>query len=232
MLELQQLLYFMKRLDKDFKIKIVYLDNHVLVAKKPSKMLTQPNNLEKTVSLSEELKKYLKTRFNKRGDVFLHPVHRLDKDVSGLVLFARTSKALSRLNEQMRNRTVKKKYLALVEKKIKDKKGILQHYLYHDRYKAIISKKENEKTKKAELFYTVLEERKDISLLEIDLITGRYHQIRAQLSHIGHPILGDTKYNSSIDFPYIALVCAFLSFIHPVTKKEMIFNFLNSDTFL
>lgn len=213
----------MKRLDKDLSPNIIYLDNHLLVIEKPNNLLTQPDDTG-GASLLESAKESLKNKFSKEGNVFLHPIHRLDKEASGLVLFARTSKALSRLNEHMRNKQIKKKYRALVEGILKTKKGKLVNYLLHLSHRAEVSSKENKEVKEAELLYEVIKEIDRSSLLSIDLITGRYHQIRAQLSFLGHPIVGDKKYGSKVEREGIALQCFSLEFIHPVSKEKMTFE--------
>jgi 23S rRNA pseudouridine1911/1915/1917 synthase len=194
--------------------RIVYCDNHILVVNKPADMATQPD-------LTELAKDWVKQKYNKPGAVYLHPVHRLDKAVSGLVLFARTSKALSRLQEMMRERKIQKTYYALVEGKVPAKEGKLVHQLEHSSFHAKVVKN----GKEAILTYKVLGQKKEATLVEIDLVTGRYHQIRAQFSAIGCPILGDEKYGSSKRWPLgIALHHSELRFEHPVTKEQMVFT--------
>ncbi len=201
---------------------VVYLDNHLLVVNKISGLLTQETNLEEN-SLQNFCKQYLKEKYSKAGNVFCEPIHRLDKDVSGLVIFARTSKALSRLNAQIRKRSVTKKYVALVE-------GLLDfceekqftHYLIKENYRAKAFDQEKEGSKNAELFIRPLETHASNTLVEVTLVTGRYHQIRAQLSHIGHPILGDHKYGAtSRGKREIALHHKEFSLDHPVTKERL-----------
>lgn len=197
----------MKHLDN-----VIYSDNHLLVVEKPAEMATQPD-------LTELAKAWVKKKYNKPGNVYLHPVHRLDKAVSGLVLFARTSKALSRLQEMMRERKIKKTYHALVEGKLPEEEGRLVHHLIHGSFRAEVSKDGKESI----LEYHVLKHEKGVSLLEINLITGRYHQIRAQLSAIGCPVLGDEKYGSKRSWPKgIALHHSELEFEHPVTKEPLV----------
>ena len=186
-------------------------DNHVLVAIKPHEMATQPDFVE-------VVKGYVKRKYNKPGNVFLEPIHRLDKPASGLVLFARTSKALSRLQEQMREREIEKIYHAWVEGAPPKPKGELRHLLIHGSHRAEISPPGNKGGKEAILEYEVIKKEKHRSLLRIHLLTGRYHQIRAQFSAIGCPILGDKKYGSKLPWsPGIALFAKELSFKHPVT---------------
>lgn len=193
---------------------ILYHDNHLLVVDKPPDVATQPD-------LEEAAKAWVKVKYQKPGAVFLQPIHRLDKPVSGLVLFARTSKALSRLQEEMRARKIEKVYLAWVEGAPPESEGKLVHYLEHGSFRAHLSKT----GKEAILHYKLLEKKKENSLLEIHLVTGRYHQIRAQLAAVGCPILGDDKYGSQKPWPKgIALCHAEMRLIHPVTKEKVVFK--------
>jgi len=195
---------------------VVYLDNHLLIVNKPANLLTQETNIE-IDSLENRAKAWLKERFKKKGDVFLGVVHRLDKDVSGLVVFARTSKALSRLNLAFRKRQVKKMYHALVEGTFEKQSGTLQDRLAHGPHRSISS----EEGKEAELYYEVIEEMSNTSYLRIHLKTGRYHQIRKQFGLRKHPVVGDTKYGSTVSWPKpgIALHHAELLLIHPTLKE-------------
>lgn len=197
-----------------FSDSVLYLDNHLLIVNKPAGLLTQPTDIS-TDSLEERAKAYIKERFEKPGAVYLHAVHRLDKPVSGIVLFARTSKALARLQEQQRNREIRKVYFALVEQEPKEKSGELRHQLLHGSHKAEVC----ESGKEAILRYEVVGK----NLLRIELVTGRYHQIRAQLAAIGSPIVGDKKYGSqkSCKGGQIALHHGQMVFVHPTTKKEI-----------
>lgn len=206
--------------NQDFHLELIYLDNHLLVAIKPEGIATQPE-------FHEAAKAYLKNQTGKEGAVFLHPIHRLDKPVSGLVLFARSSKALSRLNELLRERKIEKTYLAKVEGSFKEKEGILEHYLFHDDFHAKVASAPFPEAKKALLSYRVLKRNGKYSLLEITLHTGRYHQIRAQLSFVGHPIAGDTKYGAKPIEQGIALSHVRMQFVHPVTKAELDFHYDN-----
>ena len=175
-------------------------------------MATQPD-------LTELAKAWVKKKYNKPGNVFLHPVHRLDKAVSGLVLFARTSKALSRLQEMMRERKITKIYHALVDGELPSEQGRLVHHLIHGSFRAEVSREGKESI----LDYQVLKREKGATLLEINLITGRYHQIRAQLSAIGCPVLGDEKYGSKRTWKKgIALHHSEMRFEHPVTKESLV----------
>ncbi len=191
---------------------ILYCDNHLLVILKPPMVATQPD-------LEEEGKAWLKKKFAKPGNVFLHAIHRLDKPVSGVVLFARTSKALSRLQAMMREKEIAKTYVAEIEGHLEKEEGTLKHFLVHDEHRARVDFRNG---KEALLHYRVLKKKKETSLVEINLETGRYHQIRAQFSAVGHPIVGDTKYGSKrFCKEGISLESTKLSFKHPITGKEI-----------
>lgn len=203
---------------------VVYLDNHILVVDKAACVPTQVSKLH-VYSLQEACKEFLKNKFDKPGSVFCEPIHRLDKDVSGLVVFARTSKALSRLNESMRNQEIKKTYLAKVEGVISENTGKLSHFLEKKDYHAKICKQTSHKAKLAKLNFVKVESDSFVTRLRVELETGRYHQIRAQFSHIGHPIVGDKKYGSQIEEKEgIALQHVQVSFPHPVTKQLLTFK--------
>jgi 23S rRNA pseudouridine1911/1915/1917 synthase len=202
----------------DSEIEIVYCDNHILVAVKPCGMLTQPDELGSD-SLEAFAKAWVKEKYQKPGNVFLHAIHRLDKCVSGLVLFARTSKALSRLNEMSRLMAIQRMYVAEVEGILSERMGKLDHYLVHGEHKALIGKKTDPDAKRAKLSYQVVKFLEHSTLVEIDLETGRYHQIRVQFGAIGHPVVGDRKYGGTGDGKAIHLHCAALSFPHPVTQE-------------
>jgi 23S rRNA pseudouridine1911/1915/1917 synthase len=203
---------------------IIFSDNHILIAYKPAGLLTQPDdsgeeNLEKFV------KSWVKKEYHKEGEVFLHCIHRLDRPVSGIVIFARTSKALSRLNEQSRAMEIQRIYEAEVEGVLPQKMGRLDHYLIHGDHRAIISKEGSEGAKHARLTYEVLHYMPHSTLVRVELETGRYHQIRAQFGAINHPIRNDKKYGSkSGDGSAIYLHCAKVSFAHPVTKEVLNFE--------
>lgn len=209
----------MKQLDKELSLNIQYLDNHLLVVLKESNLLTQIDK-NSAISLETNAKKWIKEKYKKKGEAFLHPIHRLDKEVAGLVLFARTSKALSRLNEQMRENKIIRKYIAEIEGHPKENQKELKNYLIHSSHIAKVVKKEHKKPKLAHLFYKVLKEKKDSSIVEIELFTGRYHQIRVQMAHLGHPILGDKKYDSKKNLNKINLQCCYLEFLHPIKNEK------------
>lgn len=202
---------------------IIFSDNHVIVANKPAGLLTQPD--QGGDSLEDQLKSWVKQQYGKTGAVFLHCVHRLDRPVSGLILFAKTSKALSRLNEQSRNMEIQRIYIAEVEGILYHKTGELSHFMAHGDHRAILAKEGDPDAKKAVLSYEVLHCTPHSTRVRIALETGRYHQIRLQFSAIGHPILGDVKYGSKAgDGKRIHLHCAQLAFLHPVTKELLKFD--------
>ncbi len=200
---------------------ILFFDNHILVAFKPAGLATQPAMGDER-SLEDWAKKWLKAEIKKDGNVFLVPIHRLDKPVSGLVLFARSSKALSRLNEMMRERKILKRYHAQVEGRLPADEGTLEHYLVHDKFIARVASANEPDAKRAALTYRTLFPQ----MVEVELETGRYHQIRAQFAAIGCPIVGDSKYGSKKAPTYqsIALQHVHLEFLHPVTKAQLSFT--------
>ncbi|MDF2577040.1 MAG: Pseudouridine synthase [Chlamydiales bacterium] len=217
----------MKLLDKGvlkINMEILFEDNHVLVVNKPAGLLTQPNNIAKD-SLELQAKAWIKTKYSKPGEVFLHAVHRIDKAVSGIVVFARTSKALSRLQSSMRNREIQKNYLALLEGHLKNHSGTLEHYLVHDDFCARVVDKNVVDGKKSRLSYLVKGYIDNYTYVEIELETGRYHQIRVQFAAIGYPIVGDIKYKASVcnllPSEEIALHHYEISFPHPTLKNTV-----------
>lgn len=207
---------------------IIFADNHLLVVNKPGGLLTQPSGTEQD-SLEAQAKSWIKQQYDKPGNVFLEAVHRLDKPVSGIVLFARTSKALARLQEAMREKQSKKIYRALVEGIPSSKQGTLEHYLLHGEHQAHVVSLGTPEAKRCVLHYHVLESKNGKSLLEIELETGRYHQIRAQLSAAGHSIIGDKRYGNCSPFrsEEIALQHVRLEIPHPITKKLQVFELKN-----
>ncbi|MCR4573758.1 MAG: RluA family pseudouridine synthase [Lentisphaeria bacterium] len=205
---------------------IIYIDNHLLAADKPHNLLTQPSGTDHD-SLEAQAKLFVKNEFHKPGNVFLEAVHRIDRQACGIVLFARTSKALSRLAEQIRNGSCQKIYRAIVTGRLPKDEGDLEDWLIHDDFKAAVVPQKTIGAKRATLHYRLLEARPDnCSLLEIQLETGRYHQIRAQLAHAGCPILGDEKYGSMEPYKNgaIALQHARLTVLHPITKESITFE--------
>lgn len=204
---------------------ILFEDNHLIAVNKSSSDLSQGDK-SGDISLDTEIKKYLAEKFNKPGDVFLGVVHRLDRPVSGIILYARTSKALSRLNEMFRSSMVKKTYLAIVKKHPPDNTATITHFLKRNekQNKTYAFDKEAKGSKEAKLTYRIAGRSDRYYLLEIELHTGRHHQIRAQLAAIGCPVKGDLKYgfDRSNEDGGISLMARRLEFIHPVKKEKMI----------
>lgn len=194
---------------------ILYEDNHLIAVYKPAGMLVQGDK-SGDISLLDEVKAYIKRIHNKPGNVFLGLIHRLDRNVDGVVLLAKTSKGASRLSEQFRLHTVGKVYHAWVHGIVEPPKGTLVHYLSHDenQNRAEVYDTAKNNALKADLSYECVKVDGDFSLLKIKLGTGRHHQIRAQFAHIGHPVVGDFKYGSKLTLPSqkIALTATSLSF--------------------
>lgn len=203
---------------------IVYEDNHLLVINKQVGQLVQGDKTGDK-SLLDEIKDFIKIRDHKPGNVFLGLVHRIDRPTSGLVIYAKTSKALSRLTQMVKNREIEKTYWAIVPKEMIPLEQKLVHYLRKNEKnnKATVFEKVTEGAKEARLRYKVIRTLDNYYLLEIDLETGRHHQIRAQLAKIGIPIKGDLKYGAPRSNPDggIHLHARKLSFIHPVTKEAI-----------
>ncbi|MEA1851186.1 RluA family pseudouridine synthase [Chryseobacterium sp. MHB01] len=203
---------------------IVYEDNHLLVINKKVGQLVQGDKTGDD-SLLELIKSFIKKRDDKPGNVFLGLVHRIDRPTSGLVIYAKTSKALSRLTQMVKNREIKKTYWAVVTKEMIPQSQRLIHFLKKNEKnnKAIVFPKATEGAKEAILTYHIIKNLDNYFLLEIDLETGRHHQIRAQLSKIGAPIKGDLKYGAARSNPDggINLHARKLEFIHPVTKENI-----------
>lgn len=203
---------------------IVYEDNHLLVINKKVGQLVQGDKTGDD-SLLELIKNFIKKRDDKPGNVFLGLVHRIDRPTSGLVIYAKTSKALSRLTQMVKNREIKKTYWAVVTKEMIPQTQRLVHFLKKNEKnnKAIVFPKATDGAKEAILTYNVIKALDNYLLLEIDLETGRHHQIRAQLSKIGAPIKGDLKYGAARSNPDggINLHARKLEFIHPVTKENI-----------
>jgi len=202
-------------------MEILYLDNHLLVAVKPAGILAQGDNTGDPDFLSDA-KNYLKVRFNKPGNVFVGLVHRLDRPVSGVVVFARTSKAAGRLSAQFRERTVVKEYLAMAEGRITEKM-ILRHYLKKDRFRTRVVRPSVRGAREAISECSPILVVGKWSLVHILLKTGRSHQIRAQLAEVKHPVVGDTRYGAASwgETGGMALHCWRMSLLHPVTKQRM-----------
>lgn len=204
--------------------RILYEDNHLFVINKNSGELVQGDKTG-DVPLIENIKQLIKVRDKKPGNVYLGLIHRLDRPTSGVLIFAKTSKALSRMNEMFKTRDVEKLYWAIVEGKVEQKFERLEHYLRKNQKKNLVTvfTQPTKDAKKAILEYKVLGELDNYTLLEVDLYTGRSHQIRSQLSFIGNPIKGDLKYGSkrSNRDGSISLHARKISFIHPVSKETI-----------
>jgi 23S rRNA pseudouridine1911/1915/1917 synthase len=205
-------------------MKVIYEDNHIIIVSKTTGEIVQGDKTGDK-PLSETVKQYIKEAYAKPGDVFLGVVHRLDRPVFGLVLFARTSKALTRLNAMFANGEVKKKYWAIVKDAPAESEGTLTHWLVRNekQNKSYAYDHEVPRSKKAILHYQVIGKSDNYYLLEVDLKTGRHHQIRCQLAKIGCPIKGDLKYGAkrSNSDGSISLLSRSMQFIHPVSKKEI-----------
>ena len=203
--------------------RIIFIDNHLLAVNKPAGLLTQPDR-NTDESLIDQTRQWIKEKYNKPNNIFLGLVHRLDRNVSGVVLFARTSKAASRLSKQFREGTPKKHYRAIVLGKLKEEHTTLVHYLRKEKsLRATVFPRETPTAKRSELSYEVINALENKSLLEVSLSTGRFHQIRAQMAFIGHPIIGDVKYGAPEPLPNqeIALYAHKLVFSHPVSNEEI-----------
>ncbi|MCX7728219.1 MAG: RNA pseudouridine synthase [Bacteroidia bacterium] len=204
--------------------RIVYEDNHIIIVNKlPSEIVQEDKTHD--VSLLEHLKKFLKEREQKTGNVFLEVIHRIDRPVSGLIIFAKTSKALSKFNQILRENKIEKTYLAIVQNEPPKRKDKLEHYIVKNstKNKSKAFSKPIKNSKKAILEYEIIAHSERYYLLKINLITGRHHQIRAQLSAIHCPIKGDIKYGYPRTNPggFIHLHSYQLQFEHPI-KKELI----------
>lgn len=201
---------------------VVYEDNHIIVVNKTASEIVQADKTGDT-PLSETVKQYLKEKYQKPGRVFLGVTHRLDRPVSGLVLLAKTSKALARLNEMFRDGEVKKTYWAVVKNVPKEPEGELVHFLVRNekQNKSYAYNKEVPNSKKAILDYRLIGSSENYYLIEIDLKTGRHHQIRCQLAKMGCPIKGDLKYGAPRSNPdgSICLHARKVRFVHPVSKE-------------
>ena len=205
------------------KLEVLYEDNHIIVVVKPCNILSQAD-MTGDMDMLTIIKAYLKEKYQKPGNVYLGLIHRLDRPVSGVMVFAKTSKAASRLSEQVRNHTLEKKYLAIIHgTSLKDNDTFIDYLKKCEDGNTIVS---NEvEGKYAELSYHVLEKNKEknLTLVSISLKTGRHHQIRVQFASRSYPLYGDQRYGG-IDLNQIALHAYSLTFLHPITKKEMTFQ--------
>ena len=208
-------------------LKVLYEDNHIIVVIKPYNI---PSQSDKTndIDMLSLVKEYIKEKYQKPGNVYVGLVHRLDRPVGGIMVFAKTSKAASRLSESIRNKSFSKTYLAVVNGKFEKQNGILENYLWKDEalnMSKVVSK-DKKGAKLARLTYEVLTEKNDLSLVKINLETGRHHQIRVQFSNAGHSLYGDQKYGKGSMEKQIALWAYRLEFKHPVKDEIMKFEAL------
>lgn len=208
-------------------LKVLYEDNHIIVVIKPYNI---PSQSDKTndIDMLSLVKEYIKEKYQKPGNVYVGLVHRLDRPVGGIMVFAKTSKAASRLSESIRNKSFSKTYLAVVNGKFEKQNGVLENYLWKDEalnMSKVVSK-DKKGAKLARLTYEVLAEKNDLSLVKINLETGRHHQIRVQFSNAGHSLYGDQKYGKGSMEKQIALWAYRLEFKHPVKDEIMKFEAL------
>ncbi len=208
-------------------LKVLYEDNHIIVVIKPYNI---PSQSDKTndIDMLSLVKEYIKEKYQKPGNVYVGLVHRLDRPVGGIMVFAKTSKAASRLSESIRNKSFSKTYLAVVNGKFEKQNGVLENYLWKDEalnMSKVVSK-DKKGAKLARLTYEVLAEKNDFSLVKINLETGRHHQIRVQFSNAGHSLYGDQKYGKGSMGKQIALWAYRLEFKHPVKDEIMKFEAL------
>lgn len=204
------------------KLEILYEDNHVIVVVKPFNILSQ-SDITGDSDMLTLVKQYIKEKYQKPGNVYLGLIHRLDRPTKGIMVFARTSKAASRLSEQMRKHEIQKKYVALIHGILPESTGTFEDYIEKREDKSVIT--DDKHGKFASLSYQVLKENKSkqISLVDISLKTGRHHQIRLQFASRGYPLCGDQKYGKQ-DKVQLCLIAYSLSFYHPVTKEKLEFN--------
>ena len=209
------------------KLNVIYEDNHIIVVEKPAGVPTQAD-ISGDTAMYTLVGEYIKEKYNKPGNVFVGIVHRLDRPVGGIMVFARTSKGASRLSEQIRNRSFKKTYRAMVHGLLKNKKGTLENYLLKDeeKNKSFVVSEGTKNAKLAVLDYEVISENKadNTSIVEVELHTGRHHQIRLQFANIGHPLVGDSKYGKDKGLSNVALWSYKLKFKHPTKDEEMEFK--------
>jgi 23S rRNA pseudouridine1911/1915/1917 synthase len=211
------------------KLNVIYEDNHIIVVQKIPNI---PSQQDKTgdIDMLTLVKQYIKEKYNKPGEVYLGLVHRLDRPVGGVMVFARTSKSAARLSEEVRNKVFKKSYLTIVDGKLEQRFGTLEDYLVKNE-KTNLSKvttKDNKNAKFASLDYETVkyDEELNLSVLKINLHTGRHHQIRVQLASRGHSIYADQKYGTRGRGKQICLWAYSLTIVHPTTKEEMTFKCL------
>ena len=205
-------------------MEVVYEDNHIIINKASGEIVQGDKSGD--TPLADLVKDYIKRKYNKPGNVFLGVVHRLDRPVSGLVVFARTSKALTRLNDMFRNGDIHKTYWAITRNRPPEEEATLTHWITRNtqQNKSYASDREKPNSKKAMLRYRLIGCTDNYHLLEVQLMTGRHHQIRCQLAHIGCPIKGDLKYGAQRSNPdgSICLHARRVEFVHPVTKQTVV----------
>ncbi len=203
-------------------LEILYEDNHLLALNKPAGLLTQPSGKNED-SLEAQAKAWIKQSKDKPGEVYLHAVHRIDKPVSGIVIFARTSKALTRMNEQMRGKGIIKVYHAVVTNDLPGPHGTLMHHLRHSRMRSVVASPQEPGSRQSLLTYRIIKRFKKLILVEVILETGRYHQIRAQFAAGGFPILGDVRYGGEkwTLTDEIALHHKRVEFMHPTLNSDI-----------
>jgi 23S rRNA pseudouridine1911/1915/1917 synthase len=208
--------------DEELTPLVLYADNHLLAVNKPAGLLAQDSGTGLR-NLEDWAREWVRVDKGKTGNVFLNAVHRIDRAVSGIVLLARTSKALSRLNEDIRRRSCRKIYHALVEGRPAEPAAELVHWLRHGPHRAEVCRDGDPGARRAVLNYRTLRRAGDLMLLEVDLVTGRYHQIRAQLAAIGCPVAGDDRYGAAqaAELSGIALHHRQLGITHPTTRKPV-----------
>ncbi len=203
---------------------ILFEDNHLIIVNKPCGILVQGDKTGDT-PLLDIIKEYIKVKYSKQGDVFLGLVNRIDRPTSGIVIFAKTSKALSRMNEKLKKREIKKLYWLIISNTFESKEGKLEGWFKKDskKNKSFFNQEKQTNSKYGCLTYKKIQTLEKYCKIEVDLITGRHHQIRCNFSNIGYPILGDLKYGSkrSTKDGGIYLHSRQVTFIHPVSKKEI-----------
>ena len=208
-------------------LKVLYEDNHIIVVEKPVNI---PSQADKTgdEDMLTIIKKYIKEKYNKPGEVYLGLVHRLDRPTGGVMVFARTSKAAARLSEQVREKQINKKYLCIVDGKLEKEKELWKDYLLKNEKNNMskVVKQGTKNSKEAILDYEVIKYNEEINLsvVKVNLHTGRHHQIRVQFASRGHSLCGDQKYGTRGRGKQLSLWAYYLSFYHPVTKEKMEFE--------
>lgn len=214
---------------ENISLDVVYEDNHIVVVNKPQNILSQSDKTE-DVDMLKLVKEYVKEKYNKPGNVFIGLVHRLDRPTGGLMVFARNSKSAARLSKQIREKQLKKHYLAVVENKVRQNSARLEDYLKKDSKTNMVKlcPQGEQGAKLAVLDYDVIKTNGELTLVNVNIKTGRPHQIRVQLSNQKNPIFGDAKYGSKVSGPTnnLALWAYKLEFTHPVTKANMKFTSL------